>query len=161
MPWLPIGYQVIGPNSREVSVGRMAGELLNGCLHLRIAYHGAATPEPLSFYIVDFLDDQGVRSVESVKFWPKNEPAACRLGPCPETEVEGRVMMRARSLNRRRLLSGFPVPMAAFSVEAFLPAGNTFPRFTPAGVQLGDDLLELVGAAVGPGGAYRVGVRGA
>jgi len=161
VPWLPIGYQVIGPNSREVSVGRMAGELLDGCLHLRIAYRGSAVPDPLSFFIVDFLDDDGIRSVESVKFWPKREPAACRLGPCPETEVAGRVMMRARSLNRRRLLSGYPVPAAPFLVEAYLPAGSTFPRFTPAGVRLGDDLLELVGDAVGPGGAFRLGVRGA
>ena len=139
----------------------MAGELLNGCLHLRIAYQGTADPDPLSFFIVDFLDDDGIRSIDSVKFWPKAQPAACRLGPCPETEVAGRVMMRARSLNRRRLLSGFPVPTAPFSVEVFLPAGTTFPRFTPAGLQLGDDLLELVGDAVGPGGAFRVGVRGA
>jgi len=66
MPWLPIGYHVFGTKTKEVSIGRMAGELLNGTLHLRIAYHGSESPDPLSFFIVDLLDDAGVRSGVSV-----------------------------------------------------------------------------------------------
>lgn len=161
MSWLSIGYCVFGPNTKEVSIGRMAGELLNGILHLRISYHGSESPDPLSFYIVDFLNDDGVRSVDSVKFWPKGQPSACRLGPCPEVEVVGRVLIRARSLNARRLLSGFPAPVAPLSVQAFLPAGTTFPRFTPAGIQAGEQLFNLTGAPVGPGGAHPVGLSNA
>ena len=161
MPWLPIGFCVLGPSSGEVPVGRFAGELLDGALHLRIAYHGPGDPDPMSFLIVDFLSDSSIRSIGSEKFWPRPQPAAVRLGPCPEEEAAGRVLIKARSFNRRRLLEGLPSPSLPLSVQAYLPAGVTFPRFVPAGIDVPGGVLGLVGSPVGPGGAYAVGVSDA
>jgi hypothetical protein len=161
MSWFPLGYVTLGSRSREVRVGRFSGELLDGSLHLRVAYRGGGSPDPLSFFIVDFVGDDGVRSIGSEKWWPKAEPAAVRLGPCPASEASGVVTIKARSFNRRRLLEGFPSPAAPVSVEAFLPSGSAYPWFTPSGFSSDGVTLDLVGGPVGGGGAYRLGVRGA
>jgi hypothetical protein len=161
MPWLPIGYRVVTPRSGEVAVGRFAGELLNGTLHLRISYRGAGPSDRFSFFIVDFVSDEDVRSVGSEKWWPRPEPSAVRLGPCPAGEVSGTVTIKARSFNRRRMLEGFPTPAAPLLMEAFLPAGVSYPRFTPGGFSRDGVSFDLDGDPVGPANAYPVTARNA
>ncbi len=161
MSWFPLGLVALGARSREVRVGRFSGDLLDGCLHLRVAYRGGGSPDPLSFFIVDFVGEDGIRSIGSEKWWPKAEPAAVKLGPCPATSASGVVTIKARSFNRRRLLEGFPSPVAPVSIEAFLPSGSSYPWFTPSGFSSDGATLDLIGEPVGAGEAYRLGVQGA
>jgi hypothetical protein len=158
MAWSPVGYVVLGPTTKEVRVGRLAGVLLDGTLHLRVGYGGSGSPDAFSFFIVDFKDDNGIRSVGSAKWWPRPEPSAVRLGPSPEIEIEGSVLIRARSFNSRRLLEGYPSPVAPVFVEAWLPSGQGFPEFTPRGFAIGSDVFNLTGGPVGPAGAYSIGL---
>lgn len=158
MPWLPIGFSVLGPRSREVPIGRFNGDLTDGSLHLRISYRGSGNPDPLSFFIVDFIGDDGIRSIGSEKWWPKAEPSAVRLGPCPAAVASGTVTIKARSFNRRRMLEGFPSPSAPVFAEVFLSAGTVFPRFAPSGFRSGGVTFFLGGSPVGPAAAYALEV---
>lgn len=155
--WHPIGFCVVGPASPEVRVGRFAGDLPGGVLHLRVAYHGPASPDPLSFFILDFLGDDGVRSLGSSRWWPRSEPSVVVLGPSYVSTVAGFVLLRARSYNTRWLSAGLPEPVAKISIQAYLPSGSSSPLFVPGGLFSGPDQYGPIGDPVGPAGAYALG----
>lgn len=151
--WQPIGFANLAANTPQVVIGRFAGELLNGVLHLRIAYEATAGPDPLSFLIVDFLDDDGTHSLGAEKYWPRPEPSVVRLGPSIESEAAGTVLLRPRSYNLRWLEAGLPAPRIPLSVSAWLPNGISFPRYIPSGFADGFSVFDPSGDPVGPGGA--------
>jgi hypothetical protein len=110
--------------------------------------------------IVDFLSDEGVRSVGSEKFWPKPQPAAVSLGPCVEQIVAGEVLLKARRITRRQFASTIPPSGARFWVEAFIPPGTAEPRYVSPLVGEGEVTFTLTGEPVGPAGAYAVRLQG-
>ena len=154
MTWHPIGYRVVGPFDGEVSVGRFAGILPGGILHLLATYHGISGPDPLSFGIFDFLNDDGIRSLGSEKWWPRPQPSAVRLGPAPEEEAEGRILFRLRSYNTGWIRHGLPEPRFAVSVQAWLPVGSSEPLYCPAGFVVGATEYGLPGDAADSSLAY-------
>lgn len=154
MPWFPVGSCSVGPGSREVSVGRVAGDLLDGRLHLRIATAGGAGGDPLSFLVVDFLNSDEVRCFGSEQFWVKPQPAAVVLGPSPDVSVDGEVLIGVRGINRRRLSGSGASRSVRFAVEVFLSAGGSAPRLTAPFVSDDGRTLDLVGGPVGPAGAF-------
>jgi hypothetical protein len=158
MSWHPIGYRTVGALDGEVRIGRFAGTLPGGVLHLRAAYHGTSGPDPLSFGILDFLDDDGIRSVGSQKWWPKPQPSAVSLGPCPVAEVEGAILFSARSYNVKWLELGLPQPQIGVSVQAWLPVGVSEPIFCPSSLIVGADEYKITGSPVGPSSAYTLGL---
>jgi hypothetical protein len=156
MPWFPVGIGYLHSASVEVAIGRVAGVLPGGLLHLRLDCGGGSDIDPLSFLIVDLLGDDGIRPLGSEKFWPKREPAAVRLGPSAEEAVAGVVTLRPRSINRRRLAEGEVLRALPVRVEAFLSAQPALPRFSSAGFVRGERRLQLSGGPVGPAGAWAV-----
>jgi hypothetical protein len=157
MTWHPIGLTTVGANDREVSLGRFAGVLPGGVLHLQLRYAGEGSPDLLSFCIVDFLDDDGARSLGSDRWWPKAQPSAVRLGPGVVSEVAGTVLLRPRTYNLQWLKAGLPAPTLPVSVSAWLPDGLSFPYFVPRGFAVGAGFFDVAGDPVGPGGAHAVG----
>ena len=154
--WHPIGFVALSAFASQVVVGRFAGELPNGLLHLRMSYAARSSPDPLSFLIVDFLDDSGVHSLGSEKWWPRPEPGVVRLGPSIGPEAEGRVLLRPRSYNMRWLEAGVPLHFLPVFVEAWLPQGTSSPQYLPTGFDDGFSLFDLSGVSVGPAGAQEL-----
>ena len=156
MPWFPVGLCSVSSQSREVSVGQVSGDLLDGRIYLRIAASGGSDVDPLSFLVVDFLNADGIRCFGSEQFWIKPEPAAVVLGPSPDLSVHGDVLIGVRSINRRRLSGGGASRSVALVVEAFLSTGVSAPRLTAPLVSDDGRTFDLVGGPVGPGGGYSV-----
>lgn len=158
--WFPIGYAVMGPSSREVRAGRFAGTLPGGVLYLMAEYLGQGSPDPLSFLLFDFLDDDGIRPLQAGKWWPKEQPSVVQLGPGIASEVAGTILIRPRSYNLRWLEAGLPEPLLPVAVSAWLETGTASPFAVPRGFDAGNGVVDVIGEPVGPGAAYAVGNQG-
>jgi hypothetical protein len=150
MPWQVVGVVGLGPESDEVTVGRVAADLIGGALPVLVTTVSPADPRPLGFGVVSFVGDDGIRSLPSARYYPQREPQALQLGPGYEATVAGSIRIKPRSYNRRWLEQGFPARSWLVRVDAMAAAGSTVPRFVPRGFVLGAS--ELV-SAPGPGGS--------
>jgi hypothetical protein len=147
MPWQLVGLVGLGPASDEVVVGRVAADLIGGSLPLLVSTLFPSDPRPLGFGVVSFLGDDGIRSLPSGRYYPQREPQLVPLGPGFDATVAGSIRIKPRSYNRRWLESGYPAATWLVRVDVEAEVGTTIPRFTPAGVVLGDDEFVPVGGA--------------
>jgi hypothetical protein len=155
MPWAIVGQVSVGAEDREVEIGRVSCSLRGGVLPLLFAYASQLSPDNLSFCIVDFLGDDGVRSLGSARWWPKRQGSLVNLGPGVAESVEGRILVRPRSFNTRWLRVGLPSPVLPVRCSVWVegPGQVVAARFVPRSFSTASGFFVPSDEGAAPGGA--------
>lgn len=146
MAWQPLGVAALTAKTEEVTLGRLGIELSQGQLLVRLSTSAGGSVRPLAFGVVGFIDDDGIRSLGDVRYYPQLEPSVVSLGYGDLTAVTGRLTFRPRAYNLRWLEVGLPSAVWQLTVEVFVPAGVTVPAFSVSA--LADGAIQKTANAV-------------
>ena len=140
---VPVGLALLTPWTEQATVGRFNGELVNGQLLLTVTTTNPGVMDGLAFGVFSLVDDDNnVRALGDVRYYPKPEPTTIALGYGNLEAISGVVVFEPRAYNLRWLKRVSSGGIWGIAVEAETPAGVGQPAYTPTGFAL--DVLPLV-----------------
>lgn len=146
LQWQPVGIAVLSATSAEVVLGTFSATLTDGYLPVLVGTMFPEDPTPLGFGVVGVIDNTGIRSVPSGRYYPNRQPEVLALGPATLASVTGEITFKPRSYNRRWLEHGIPAPTWAVRAMVASAEPQPTPRFTPGGFLLNDQPAAPMGS---------------
>jgi hypothetical protein len=139
---VPVGLAYVTPYTGAFQVGRFSGDLINGQLLLTVSTLNPSVMAGLAFGVFSLVDDDNnVRALGDVRYYPKAEPTTIALGYGNLESISGVVIFEPRAYNLRWLKREASGGVWGLAVEAETLTGSSSPAYTPAGFAL--DALQL------------------
>lgn len=149
---LPVGLALVTPWTEQATVGRFNGDLINGQLLLTVTTTNPGVMDGLAFGVFSLIDDDNnVRALGDVRYYPKAEPTTIALGYGNLESVSGVVVFEPRAYNLRWLKRVESGGIWGIGVEAETPAGIAQPAYTPTGFVAGATSLVAQQFTAGSG----------
>jgi hypothetical protein len=135
---VPVGLAYVTPYTGALQIGRFSGDLINGQLLLTVSTLNPSVMAGLAFGVFSLVDDDNnVRALGDVRYYPKAEPTTIALGYGNLENVSGVVVFEPRAYNLRWLKREASGGIWGLAVEAETLSGAGEPGYTPAGFALG------------------------
>lgn len=144
---VPVGLALVTPTTERAIIGRFSGDLTEGRLLLTATTTNPGLIEGLAFGVFSLIDDDNnVRVLGDVRYYPKEEGTTLALGYGNLASVSGVVVFEPRAYNLRWIKRSGPGSYWGVAVEAVATSATSVPGYTPAGFVTG--AINLTAAAV-------------